>query len=1090
MPADKSEKTKPSDYMRARHPELFSDSLKSVEPALSKSLLDFHLENLTKNKEEIRFEHFCRHLAQKEICPNLSPQTGPTGGGDSKVDAENYPVATNIAFTWYVGDPQKSSNERWAFAFSAKKAWKPKVAEDVQKIAETNRGYALIYFMTNQPVRDKDRAKVEESLQEQWNVKVRILDRNWISTKVIENKRWDVVYQTLDIDFPYKENLVLGPFDAERKMALEELDKEIEEAPSKNISNYQLIEDCLTSAILARGLSLPRTEIDGRFLRAERYATEKGTNNQVFRILYQRAWTAYWWFDDLNELERIYENLEKITLDSGSIWDLEKLGNLLMAAKFSPAKSRTQNHGKIWADRTSSLIKALEKHAKDKDKPTASLLAKTQMLLIKLPEALKNKDALGITVLQLKEILKAGRKRLDFPFEAIVQIIEELSGMVENPSLDNLFEYLIEQSSKRNGEVSEGTLRLTRGMQKLLAGKKYDAIEQFAKATTLLAKNENKIDFLKALTGTAMCFESAGLFWAARGNLLIAIDRAFYGFEATGKLIPQTLLMLTQMIWIELQLGRIICVISWIELLNTALNVLVLTKSGKEDFMHEFECIDLTLATLILRTKIEDLSGLERFHGVLNKFGLMRSRAALIFCLGHEEVLKSELKEEENLKELFNSWIEMTLEADLPLHVEWHKTKSINLKSYLMGCEVSISMPNNASTIILSEAIFAFLESLLSTAITFKEHFSFRPLLMLKIKENPDLNKPFVHQVVEDDCGETEIHIEFNNHLLETSHEKKLHKFFFSLAIDVIQELQVPFSKDSIEKLLVADKALDRSAICASSCKALKSIFNSPRYQVNDWLDESIEANLPLVRTGPWNDGVLPVNKDVMEANAIHSNYEKFGIDGLRHRDLRVKSAINLPLWNRAGWHSTGYVFFPNEGKILLIPVFKDRDSGRKIFRGWLKKFGSIDEEEHLNLSIITGINKDYPMAYRVVITTSENDVFEKTEGTKPTACIYRMNDMNPQDSKNLDLFQAVFDKTQKYYLTFGHSSSQDKAFDFEEELAIEKRKISIVPAWTIGPTNILCGALGMISNPIIPDGTVEVPFYQSRKALLSVAQK
>jgi hypothetical protein len=112
--------------MRARRPELFSDTVYADDPVISRSQLEFHLDTLTQRKEEIRFEHFCRKLAEKELCPNLLPQTGPTGGGDSKADAETYPVADNIAERWYEGDPKRAAHERWAFAFSAKKNGFPK----------------------------------------------------------------------------------------------------------------------------------------------------------------------------------------------------------------------------------------------------------------------------------------------------------------------------------------------------------------------------------------------------------------------------------------------------------------------------------------------------------------------------------------------------------------------------------------------------------------------------------------------------------------------------------------------------------------------------------------------------------------------------------------------------------------------------------------------------------------------------------------------------------------------------------------------------------------------------------------------------
>ncbi len=128
---EKLNRFSPSDFMRARRPELFSDTVFREEHALDRSQFEFHLDTLTQRKEEIRFEHFCRRLAEKELCPNLLPQTGPTGGGDSKVDAETFPVAETIEERWYEGDPKRAARERWAFAFSAKKKWRSKVEKYV-----------------------------------------------------------------------------------------------------------------------------------------------------------------------------------------------------------------------------------------------------------------------------------------------------------------------------------------------------------------------------------------------------------------------------------------------------------------------------------------------------------------------------------------------------------------------------------------------------------------------------------------------------------------------------------------------------------------------------------------------------------------------------------------------------------------------------------------------------------------------------------------------------------------------------------------------------------------------------------------------
>lgn len=148
---------RPSEYIRARYPKLFSDTPPVGAPVLDKGRLEYHLESLTHRKQEQEFEDFCRRLAELEICPNLKPQTGPTGGGDSQVDASTYPVAQTLTERCWWGTPSTPPAKSWAFAFSCKKKWKDKVKSDMAKIAALERTFETAFFITSQYTRDKDR---------------------------------------------------------------------------------------------------------------------------------------------------------------------------------------------------------------------------------------------------------------------------------------------------------------------------------------------------------------------------------------------------------------------------------------------------------------------------------------------------------------------------------------------------------------------------------------------------------------------------------------------------------------------------------------------------------------------------------------------------------------------------------------------------------------------------------------------------------------------------------------------------------------------------------------------------------------------
>ena len=148
--------------MRARRPYSFSDSSIETRPRLDRAFLEYFISTLTSRSQESDFETFARRLCEGEVCPNLLPHTGPTGGGDSKVDSETYPVSLDIADAWYVGEARAAATERWAFAFSAKADWRSKLRSDVDAMAGTGRGYARYYFVTSKYVPDRTRSTLED----------------------------------------------------------------------------------------------------------------------------------------------------------------------------------------------------------------------------------------------------------------------------------------------------------------------------------------------------------------------------------------------------------------------------------------------------------------------------------------------------------------------------------------------------------------------------------------------------------------------------------------------------------------------------------------------------------------------------------------------------------------------------------------------------------------------------------------------------------------------------------------------------------------------------------------------------------------
>lgn len=243
---------KPSQLMQAWHPHLFPDTEVVRLATLPKDFLEYHLETLTARKQEQQFEEFCRRLLEREVCPNLKPQTGPTGGGDSKTDASTYPVAPVLAERYYWGNPKPPSDEFWAFAFSCKKKWKEKVKDDARKLAGLTPKPKVAYFVTSQFVRDKDRAALEGSLSKQHGFEAHILDRTWIVKCVLERGHERVAISSLNIDFTAPAEERVGPRDARRQKNLDAVIARCRNLESYQGNDFALAQDYLEAARLAQ----------------------------------------------------------------------------------------------------------------------------------------------------------------------------------------------------------------------------------------------------------------------------------------------------------------------------------------------------------------------------------------------------------------------------------------------------------------------------------------------------------------------------------------------------------------------------------------------------------------------------------------------------------------------------------------------------------------------------------------------------------------------------------------------------------------------------------------------------------------------
>jgi hypothetical protein len=1086
------EEFKPSEYMRARRPELFSDSRIESEPLLSRELFEYHLETLTSRKEEAKFEHFSRRLCEREICPNLLPQTGPTGGGDSKTDSENYPVAESIAMRWYEGvDPVASAKERWSFAFSAKKKWRQKAISDVEKIADTKRGYSNVFFVTNQFVKDKERAALETELTLKHGFKVRILDRSWIVKCVLEHDRVELAIETLGLDTDLRPRKLTGPRDLSNKRRLEEFEKEIDDPLRYAGAQYQLAEDCLQAALLARSLELPRIDVEARFQRAERIAQQVHHPQQMLRVGYNRAWTCFWWYDDLNEFLGHYADVEELALESSSAEDLQLLINLWQLFNSSCRLGRLDPNECQLDQHTQALIDSLSQMAQDRNRVNNSLQARTELILINLATKTPDRESVGPLLIELRNAIREALGLIAYPFEPIPKIVEEMGNVFTDlPEYDELLEEATSTAQQRLSQQEAGRMLLARGIQKLRANRPYEAIVYFGRAQQLLAIRESRWEISEALFMCGSAYEAGGLFWAARANILASLNQVLSDYWDHGFMAPQAAVCAQKLAWIEIELGRVACAISWLELADLLASAANLDEKSREHFKDVRWNQDAVLGILLLRAQQEDLRYLQYLPDVLEALDLEISRMALLYALGYEDQLRSEglIPEAEpavQVRDFFVKWLRQPAAADLPERLVGTVGKMTFISSVL-GCRLMFVVDDDNESLFLSERFLGAIEALLSTSLSegvfpYREEYVVRVERSNRVKKEPEL---------EIDIERGFSTLRHNGNILVPSGTGG--EWFLEALAQLVSQIITTVDLDGyLERVFGKELGLSRAFNFTETSVPVSNIFgDSSKLRLADWNNNGNPTAYVARRMIPWHDGLpsdqTPGTRTTPAMGSGPPPKELLDRSSLKHSARRVSSLINMALWDRAKWSGVVYIWSANPvEEPSLALAFKDGDAGRKIFRELIEKVGTEDGQDRLRISIITGVSRAFPNKYAVVVGSNLPDEGE-TGDSREFVSVSRVHHMDNTNPMNLRMFQERFGRTKHFRLLPAQLPSEHREGVLFNSLEIQKNSIRIIPAWQIGENDLDSAAIGPEDDPIIPAEVPDAPvlrlFYRRKR--------
>lgn len=1084
----------PRELMRSMHPDLFSDSVIEEHQILARSVFEYHLDTLTARKEEYQFEHFCRLIAEKEICPNLRVQTGPTGGGDSKVDSETYPVAKEISNRWWLGETSGGS-ERWAFAFSAKKAWKPKLESDVDNILSTQRDYKRIYFFTNQFVSDKLRASAEDTLSKKADIPVHIVDRSWLVDRVYSHGHLQLAISALQIDDTSTERKArLGPKDTERLADLEELDAQISDPSRYAGAQYQLIEDCVRAAKLARSLDKPRHEVEGRFAMAERLAQELAIPKQQLRVAYHRAWTAHWWFEDYVEFLRLYEVVERFALQSQEAQDQERLVNLNHLLVSIDGRGILPRDKTRVDDRRVALIQHLELLEADAARPNNALYARMLSSFVRLTGIIRSRDlsAIGDIWANLEEIAQESKQLGQFPFESLSSMVHEMSKMFDSPEFDSLYEAVVDIEHQRISDGEAGESYKARGLQKLKNNKPYEAIRWIGRAEELFVKEEYQHELILTLAAGSIAYQNAGLLWAARNKILVAIERAFHMLSTEGELPTITYRLLRRLTWIELELGRVPQILQsyvWAE------HCAHLVKFEEDDVandrnLEETAFMHAVLGIHFLNVPFTRLSVLEQLPDALQRFGLDIPRTAVLYALGHEKRVNEEAfsdgpRTSVELRSFFEKWQDQPARQDIAAEPALNEGPRTTLRSIILGAEFLIDCPNDPTSVGVAESLLGAMEAFLSTSDEedLLPHAERTVIHLRKVKEQA--TGPTFDWIE----GAAGVHAEIlTGENVTFDDAEALMQFTDFLGQTLAKVAARCFIIRSPEEWMAQiagdERGFARATMLGNILAIGRNLFGGDtKVRLSDWIDAD-DKYYDCLRDQYWRPSTLAASGSSPQGPAMRGEgplpKELFDTSQRKHTDRQVLSPINVPIWDKAGWSGTFYGWSGSEPPFVGL-IFRNMEAASQIFAEWNARFGQVDKDDDLRIAIITGISKVNPAHYAVIVGPNI-DRIERALGTcKTVVLVSRVNRMSPESTKNLNAFLKEFNKYGAYYLM--PVKLPDKPGEvphLESKHYLLKGHIHVRPAWKIGEHDSDMVALDVDEDPVIPDGITDAPVLKA----------
>ena len=254
--------------------------------------------------------------------------------------------------------------------------------------------------------------------------------------------------------------------------------------------------------------------------------------------------------------------------------------------------------------------------------------------------------------------------------------------------------------------------------------------------------------------------------------------------------------------------------------------------------------------------------------------------------------------------------------------------------------------------------------------------------------------------------------------------------------------------EEAASSLFKTDAAMDRAAMIGSLCFSRERIFGGVSRLIS-W-DKHSPRRFEARPDRPQLDREPNPVKATTQAKGGPRDESEFP-KLTDHRDVKVRSVIDIHLWDRAGWMGAAYGCVNPKKPPFLALMFRDRDAATKIFERWRERFGSADKEDEIHIGIVRRFSAEHPTHYGMVVTSK---IPSDQEDSQIVMLASRSLTMEPSDDVNLTRFLDLY-QSAGAYLLMPMVMVPGQPPELIDGLFLLKRSLRVKMAADIGPSDV-----------------------------------